>query len=117
MRLLANENISATVVRGLRREGHDVLSAKESMRSEPDKELLARAQAEGRILVTHDKDFGELVYRCGRATHGVLLIRLAGLSPAAKAELVSAVVRDRGGEMVRAFSVVSPGQVRVRRLT
>ena len=44
MRLLANENVSDTVVRTLRQRGHDVLSAKESMRSQPDEKLLGLVQ-------------------------------------------------------------------------
>ncbi len=63
MRFLADENVTATVIRVLRQRGDDVLSVKESMRSERDEVILARAQAEQRIVVTHDKDFGELTFR------------------------------------------------------
>src|SRR5438105_3553098 len=63
MRFLANENVTGTVIQELRQRGHDVLSVKESMRSEEDDVILARAQAEQRIVVTHDKDFGELAFR------------------------------------------------------
>jgi len=79
MRLLANENISASVVAELRRLGHDILWAKESMRGDPDELLLSRAQAEVRIVLTHDKDFGELAFRHGYpAECGIILVRLAG---------------------------------------
>jgi predicted nuclease of predicted toxin-antitoxin system len=60
MRILANENVSSTVIQILRDHGHDVLSVKESLRGEKDPAILARAQAEERLVVTHDKDFGEL---------------------------------------------------------
>jgi len=84
MRLLTNENVSDTVVRTLRERGHDVLSAKESMRSQPDEKLLARAQVEGRVLVTHDKDFGELAFGSRLPGEcGVILLRLAGDGPEA----------------------------------
>ena len=74
MRFLANENVTATVIRELRQRGHDVLSAKESMRSHKDEVILARAQAEERIVVTHDKDFGELAFRSQLpASCGVIL--------------------------------------------
>ena len=65
MRLVLNENITGTVMAELRRRGHDVLSVKESMRSEADDVILARAQREERIVVTHDKDFGELAFVMG----------------------------------------------------
>src|SRR5271157_3408811 len=63
MRFLVNENLTGTVIQELRQRGHDVLSVKESMRSETDDAILARAQPEERIVVTHDKDFGELAFR------------------------------------------------------
>lgn len=79
MRLLVNENISRTVVADLRQSGHDVLSAKESLRGQSDQSLLARAVEESRVLVTQDKDFGELAWRSRLpATCGVLLFRLGG---------------------------------------
>jgi hypothetical protein len=46
---------------------------------------------------------------------GGFLIRLAGLSNAEKARIVAEVCRDRASELLQAFSVVSPGQVRIRR--
>jgi predicted nuclease of predicted toxin-antitoxin system len=82
MRLLVNENVTRTVIQELRRRGHDVLSVKESIRSEADDAILARAQREERIAVTHDKDFGELAFRSGLpAACGVVLLRLAGSDP------------------------------------
>jgi len=58
MRIIANENVSATVIRELRKPGHDVVSVKESMRSAPDPAVLRRAVEENRLVITHDKDFG-----------------------------------------------------------
>jgi hypothetical protein len=66
-------------------------------------------------LITADKDFGELVFRQKRVHSGVLLLRLAGLSNAAKAELVAETCRNRETELLGAFSVVAPGQLRIRR--
>jgi predicted nuclease of predicted toxin-antitoxin system len=74
MKLILNENMPATVVRVLRKHGHDVLAVKESMRGEDDPYILARAQSEARIVVTQDKDFGELAFRRGLpAQCGVIL--------------------------------------------
>jgi predicted nuclease of predicted toxin-antitoxin system len=103
------------VVDRLRNDGHDVLYVAELSPSIPDEEVLQQANAQGALLITADKDFGELVFRQGRVHSGVVLIRLAGLSNSTKAELVAEVCRDRARELLRAFSVVSPGQVRIRR--
>jgi predicted nuclease of predicted toxin-antitoxin system len=70
------------------------------------------------VLLTADKDFGELVFRQHRVAHGVVLIRLAGLAINTKANLVATALRDHGPEMPGAFSVVSPNAVRAsHRLT
>src|SRR5205807_9253471 len=70
---------SRTVITELRKRGHDVLSVKESMRAEKDDAILARAQVEQRIVVTQDKDFGELAFRSRLpASCGIILFRLAG---------------------------------------
>jgi predicted nuclease of predicted toxin-antitoxin system len=79
MRIIANENVMATVVGELRSRGHDVLSVKETIPKAADDAVLARAQSEQRLVITHDKDFGELAFRYGLpAECGVLLIRLSG---------------------------------------
>jgi len=78
MHFLTNENIAASVVAGLRDAGHDVLSVKDSMSGAPDTAILARAVAESRVLVTFDKDFGELAFRSRLpAACGVVLLRIA----------------------------------------
>ena len=64
--------------------------------------------------MTADKDFGELVFRQQQVNAGVLLIRLAGLSKDIKAELVSDALRGHSDELLGAFSVLSPGMIRIR---
>ena len=76
MRFLANENIPPSAIRLLREAGHDVLSIKETMIGSSDELVLARAVAENRVLVTFDKDFGELAFRWRLpASCGVVLFR------------------------------------------
>ena len=77
--------------------------------------VLDRANEKNALLVTADKDFGELVFRQGLVNFGVVLLRLAGLSPEKKAGIVADVLRDREAELLQAFSVISPGMVRIRR--
>ena len=77
-KLLANENVAADVVSALRADGHDGVWIKEVGRGSTNEVVLAMALAENRVLLTFDKDFGELAFRLGRpATPGVILLRLA----------------------------------------
>jgi len=82
MKLLANENFPLLAVKALQDLGHDVLWARTDMRGEADDVILHRAQAEDRVVVTFDKDFGELAFRWGLpASCGVILFRLRTQSP------------------------------------
>src|SRR6266550_3470240 len=77
MRFIANENISGPIVRALCDQAHDVVWVKESMPGAADRAVLALAQAEQRIVLTMDTDFGELAFRSRLSAEcGVILIRL-----------------------------------------
>jgi predicted nuclease of predicted toxin-antitoxin system len=80
----------------------------------PDTKVLELANSKKAILVTADKDFGELVYRQNLVSYGVVLIRLAGSSPAEKAEIVGPFIRDHQDELTKAFSVITKNGVRIR---
>jgi len=115
MNLLADEGVERQIVERLRQDGHAVLYIAEMEPGVPDDVVLERANAITALLVATDKDFGELVFRERRlSSGGVVLIRLAGLSAELKAEIVSKVFEERGSEFAHAFSVISPGRVRVR---
>ena len=89
MNFLADESVDQQVVERLRREGHDILYVAEMEPGIDDDDVLQAANEHGALLLTADKDFGELVFRLGRLSRGVVLLRLAGLSPEAKAVTVS----------------------------
>jgi predicted nuclease of predicted toxin-antitoxin system len=115
MNLLADEGIDRQIVELLRHDGHSILYIAEMEPSIPDDVVLDRANAITALLVTADKDFGELVFREGRlSSGGVVLIRLAGLSAERKAEIVSRAFREHETEFANAFSVISPGEIRIR---
>ncbi len=115
MNLLADESVDGAIVDRLRADNHAVLYVAEMDPGIDDDTVLQRAMRNGALLLTGDRDFGELVFRLQRAHAGVVLIRLAGLPAAAKGDTVSRVLADRGDEMRSAFSVISPGRVRIRR--
>jgi predicted nuclease of predicted toxin-antitoxin system len=116
MNLLADESVERQIVERLRQDGHDVAYIAEMEPSITDDKVLERANEKTALLVTADKDFGELLFREGRlSSGGVVLLRLAGLSAVRKAEEASNAFREYGVEFPNCFSVVSPGRTRVRR--
>lgn len=116
MRLLTNENIPASVVVLLRSRGHDVLSVKESFRGSSDDAILARAQQDARVLVTQDKDFGELAFRRrAAAQRGVILFRLQGQDPDLDIARMVAVIECRA-DWDGCFAVATDDRLRIRQL-
>jgi predicted nuclease of predicted toxin-antitoxin system len=116
VQLLLDENMPGSVIAEPRKRGHDVLSVKESLRGADDAVILARAQVESRVVVTQDKDFGELAFRSGLpATCGVILLRLAGDDPDADNRRIVALVESRT-DWSGVLAVATEKRVRVRPL-
>jgi predicted nuclease of predicted toxin-antitoxin system len=84
------------------------------MATAKDQDAFAFAVSTGRLLLTADKDFGELVFRDGPAHAGIVLIRLSGLAMMDRAAIVSDLFRERADEIVGAFTVVDTNSVRIR---
>jgi predicted nuclease of predicted toxin-antitoxin system len=100
----------------LRQDDHAVRYIAEMEPVISDDIALDLANREADVLLTADKDSGELVFRQRRVGSGILLVRLAGLSPVRKAEIVASAVNQHGGELPGAFAVITPGSFRIRRL-
>jgi predicted nuclease of predicted toxin-antitoxin system len=113
MRVLANENFPGEAVAALQARGHDVAWARANAPGSTDQQVLARAVAENRILITFDKDFGELAFRAGLpASCGVVLFRIRLSSPAQVAQRAVAVLESRT-DWAGHFSVVLDDRVRM----
>jgi predicted nuclease of predicted toxin-antitoxin system len=116
MRFLADENVDREIVVELRSRGHEVAYVAEMEPGISDDELLSLANGKKAILITADKDFGEIVFRQRRATAGAVLIRLSGLPQEAKAKLVALAIEKHRTELVGAFTVVTRNHIRIRKV-
>jgi len=112
---VADESVERQTVDRLRQEGHTVWYVAEMDPGISDSAVLDSANQRSALLLTADKNFGELVFRQRRLASGVMLIRLAGLSLTAKAEIVASTISKSAGELPHAFTVISPGAIRIRR--
>ncbi len=116
MRVLANENVPKAAVDELRNRGHDVVWARADMAGAEDEVVLARAQVEQRLVVTLDKDFGELAFRRGLPSQcGVVLFRMTLASPLVVAQRMADAMESRS-DWTGSFSVVEDERVRIRPL-
>jgi len=115
MKFLVDECMGTSVVACLRDEGHDAVAVVEVMPQADDEEILARAASEGRIVVTNDKDFGEMVFRSGLAHRGVVLLRLRDERVENKVRMMKVVLAQVGERLRNHYVVVTESGIRVRR--
>lgn len=107
---LADENCDFSVVRALRSAGYDVLAVAEIAPQAPDHDVIDLAVRDGRVLLTEDKDFGQLVYAELRRSSGVILIRF----PASERDVLPATILDAVTELQDRLARVS-GERRAQR--
>jgi predicted nuclease of predicted toxin-antitoxin system len=79
-----------------------------------DMDILDRAVSERRIIVTNDKDFGELVFRSGHGHHGVVLLRLHDESPANRVRMAKALPEQHADRLADHLTVATEDGVRIR---
>lgn len=114
--LLADECVAGSTVAALRQAGFDVEWIAEVAPGETDPAVLSRAFATGRLLLTEDKDFGDLTVRLGHQCHGVILLALTGLVAIERAARTVAALEALGDKAFGHFVVVAPRRIRLRRL-
>lgn len=79
-----------------------------------DPDILVRAVSEGRILVTNDKDFGDLVFRSGQAHHGVVLLRLHDESATHRVRVLKSILKLHAHRLAGHFTVATEAGIRIR---
>ena len=113
MRILADENVPGDAVTALRERGHDVAWMRADAPGSSDLQVIARAQAGNRMLVTFDKDFGELAFRSGLpASSGIVLFRISTPSPSHVARVAVAALESRT-DRTGHFAVVEDERIRM----
>jgi predicted nuclease of predicted toxin-antitoxin system len=116
MRFLANENFPGAAVKALVADGHDVVWVRIAAPGTTDPDVLAWAVREERILLTFDKDFGELARGSELPrTCGVVLLRLPMPRPDDVGQRLADLITARD-DWAGSFSVIEPGRVRMRPL-
>ncbi len=114
MKFLFDVGVGRVAEKWLYAVGHDVKSVRTLDPSMPDAEILAVAVSEGRIVVTMDRDFGELVYHSGKAHAGVLLLRMEDAGGEAKREVLEYIVTHYLKDIWGKSAVYQRGRLRIR---
>lgn len=114
MQFVVDESTGAAVTAFLRGLGHDVLAVAEAMPQASDENILARAVLDARIVVTNDKDFGELVFRDRKTHAGIVLLRLEDESPDNRVAVMQAVLQQHAAQLPGRFVVATEKHIRIR---
>jgi|APCry1669189034_1035192.scaffolds.fasta_scaffold87612_3 predicted nuclease of predicted toxin-antitoxin system len=116
MKCFVDENIPYAIVRRLRELGNDVLYASETDPAASDTHWLNLAELENRIILTSDKDFGELIFRDRLSTRGIILLRLDDLPLHERITRLDTAWPMIASDSIGKFIVITPTKVRVRDL-
>ena len=116
MNFLADESCDFRIVRALREADHDVIAICEFAKRMDDSEVIDLSMREDRVLITEDKDFGQLVHAHGHTTCGVILIRYPALLRQSLSREVLKLVEQWKERLQKSFVVIEPGRARVTRL-
>lgn len=114
MKFLADESVDYPIVSHLKSEGIDIVAISDMAPGIVDSEALKIANDQDRILITMDKDFGDLVYRLKQAHVGVILVRLDSVPPNVKIEKLFQLIKERNLQLENSFTVLQENLVRVR---
>jgi predicted nuclease of predicted toxin-antitoxin system len=116
LKFLADECCDTGLVALLRNDGHDVLYQLEENTGVHDEDLLETAFKQGRILLTEDKDFGELVFRLRKRAIGIVLLRIDIRERHLKWPRLKKLIDDHEGRLPGHFVVVDREKFRIRPL-
>ncbi len=116
MKFLIDESVEKPIVDWLRDRKYDVEYVAESSSGITDEEVIRIANNESRILITNDKDFGELIFRQGKITQGILLIRAVNEESSNKLRLLKEVLKKAKNKLEGSFIVVNETGIRIRKI-
>jgi len=114
MKVVADESVEFEVINALRQNNISVYSIAELHAGIPDEEVLEIANEQACLLITEDKDFGELTYRLNKTSHGILLLRILNVFDEQKAAMVLKTLKTKHQQMLHSFSVLSNRKLRIK---
>ncbi len=115
LKFILDAGVGHKVLQLLIEQDYDAISVINLNPSMPDVDILFIAEQEGRMVITMDKDFGELVYRSGKNHQGVLLLRLEGATGEEKVTIVQQILLSFADQIEGCFCVFQNGKLRIRR--
>jgi predicted nuclease of predicted toxin-antitoxin system len=117
VKILADESVDFPVVKLLRCKNFTIDYITEIKPGISDDQVINLAKQKERILLTADKDFGELIYRLNKVSAGIILYRLPGFNNKQKARLILKILQDYDTDLPGSFTVITKKQVRIKKIS
>jgi predicted nuclease of predicted toxin-antitoxin system len=114
MNLVADESVDSGIINRLRQLGISVVSISEISSGIKDSEVLKITAETQSLLITEDKDFGELAYRLKLVHHGILLIRLSDIPRKERISIVADTIEKHFDQLLCNFSVINKSGLRIK---
>jgi predicted nuclease of predicted toxin-antitoxin system len=114
-KFIVDECTGPYVASWLQKKGFDVLSVFEAFPGIKDTEILTIAQSEDRIIITNDKDFGEMVFKSGYSHHGIVLLRLNDERSENKITVLEKLLTHHSEDLIGNFIVLTENTIRIIR--
>jgi len=115
LKFLVDVGVSKKAETWLKSQGYDVKCVRDLNPRMPDIELLKIAASESRMVITMDKDFGELVYHSRLSHSGVLLLRLEDARSEEKVRVIENILRNYSDKILNKFCVYQEGKLRIKK--
>jgi len=117
LKFLIDVGVGKQVEHYLQTQGYDIKTVRAIDNKMPDTDIIHLAVAENRMVITMDKDFGELVYHCGMAHSGVLLLRLEEATGTQKVQVIADILANYSTQIFHCFCVFQNDKLRIKKTT
>ena len=115
LKFLVDVGVSKKVEEWLVQNGYDMKAVRDIDPGMKDEKVLSLAVSDNRMLITMDKDFGELVYHSGLPHSGVLLLRLEDANSNEKLRIVEKILMEYSDKLSNNFCVYQDGKLRLKK--
>ena len=115
-KFLIDESSGRKLFDFLKQNNYDILFVADILHGAADVQILEFAEKEKRIIITNDKDFGELIFRFKLPSHGVILLRIKEDFPETRQQFVSLLLEAHKDKLSNSFVVLTEGKIRIRKI-
>ena len=116
LKFLVDVGVGKKVEQFLKSGGYSIISVREINPRMSDEDILNLADKDDCIIITMDKDFGEVVFRLSMKHSGVILLRLEDATGSEKVQVISSILKEYSQQLPNSFSVYQNNKFRIRKI-